>query len=97
MTDIRKATRGVEHSEIAKASLLLAKIAFSRGELKHAFEILKQADDMLQRALIKDRNSAQYIRVYQHSDCYLEIGFVRSRVYNKQMSHDLALQHLDIV
>lgn len=48
----------------------------------------------MQTALIKSRENIKYIKIYENSDCYLEIYFTRSKVYHKQLHHDLALKEL---
>ena len=43
------------HTEVAKSTLLLAKIAFSRGELKSAFEKIKEAKQTLKEAIVQQK------------------------------------------
>jgi hypothetical protein len=53
--EIKAEAGNLDHTELSKTSLLLGKIAFSRGELKNAFQTLEEADGTLQRVLIKSR------------------------------------------
>lgn len=64
MNEIKRDTQGNDHSEVAKTCLLLGKIAFSRGQLKHAFKTLEEADGTLQRVLIKSKENPKYILMY---------------------------------
>ena len=41
------------HTEISKSHLILAKIAYSRGEQKNAFETIKKAKDILRKSIVK--------------------------------------------
>ena len=52
---------------------------------------------MLQKVLIKSRENPKYILLYEKSDIYLEILLIRSKVYHKQLSHDLALKELGLL
>ena len=41
------------HTEIAKSHCILAKIAFSRGEQKNAFETMSKAKLILRKSIVK--------------------------------------------
>ena len=41
------------HTEIAKSHFILAKIAFSRGEQKNAFETMSKAKLVLRKSIVK--------------------------------------------
>lgn len=52
---------------------------------------------MLKKVIIKSAENPKYQAMYEKNDIYLEIVLIRSKVFHKQLHHDMSLKELDLL
>ena len=50
---------------------------------------------MLRKVIVKSADNPKYQTIYEKNDIYLEIVLIRSKVFHKQLHHDMSLKELD--